>query len=145
MRADLSIQHGGVCDGAEAGKPESEWGRPGCNFANSVVCQKCGVRWTPDDTKYPGKCPQCAEAFAIAVERCASCPLDELDRRRAASLAGQLLEHVLVLDRLVQDLQVPWTDINVEEYDALTALRDERNKFEVEKLARDRESQQQER
>ena len=107
----------------------------GCPNANDVTCQKCGARREVEDTTAPGDCPQCGSRQYV-VNRCDSCPVNELEHVRAHSAAGRLFERVLELEFACDNFSVPWADVTAEEVKGLQILKDERDRFQRERNKR---------
>ena len=77
--------------------------------------------------------------------RCATCPVAEIEYRRAVSPAGRLLERVLELDFDLKHFKLTLSDITVEERDALSILEQERSKWDKEESDRRRDEWDQQR
>ena len=114
-----------LCDGGEEGPR-------GCPNANEVTCQQCGATSEVEDTAAPGKCPQCGNR-QFAVNRCARCPVNELEYVRAHSAAGRLFERVLELEFDCAHFAVPWDEVTAEEVKGLQVLQDERERYQRER------------
>jgi len=114
-----------MCDGGEAG-PRA------CPDANDVKCARCGLVRTVDDTRAPGKCPECGHMLYM-VNRCAHCPLDDLDHARLHSDAGRLLDRILELEFAAATFAIPWTDVTAEEGLGMKILKEERARYQVER------------
>lgn len=108
-----------------------EKGPFGCELAENVACGECGHVWTPLDTSAPGACGQCG-SLSLSVQRCANCPLDDLDFVRGHSRAGWLFERALELEFDVNNFKVPWEEVTAEEVKALQILKSERDKYRLE-------------
>lgn len=110
-----------LCDGGADGPL-------GCGRANDAKCKQCGAVRFVEDTNVLGSCPECGSRNSVA-ERCARCPLDDLDYARAHSAAGRLLNRLLDLEFKLKRLQVPWTEITEEEIKGLQTLESERENY----------------
>jgi hypothetical protein len=109
-------------------------GPRGCQRSDSAVCNKCSTIWRPPDTSLPGRCPTC-ESYEIAIARCDRCPLDALDHVRQRSQAGRLLERVLQLDFVFPaGSALPWGELTCADVKGLQILRQERDKYQREKM-----------
>ena len=102
-----SVRAHELCDGGEEGPR----GRPD---ANEVTCPQCGGR-------------------QLAVNRCARCPVNELEYVRAHSAAGRLFERVLELEFDCAHFAVPWDEVTAEEVGGLQVLQDERERYQRER------------
>ena len=78
------------------------------------------------------KCPAC-QHLEFDCERCASCKQPELERARAESEAGQMLNRLLELDFLTERFKVGLEDVTAEEARGLIVLKEERARREREK------------
>jgi len=128
-----------------------EHGPRDCPQATNVHCAECGYRWECDDTgpantpiyKYAGECEQC-ESTAIVLDRCAECPILELEWQRQNSAVGRWLEHLLLLDFEVKHFPTAQV-ITVEDATGLRILDQERNKYQIEKQKSDIEKMEEQR
>ena len=114
-----------LCDGGEEGPR-------GCPDANEVTCQVCGATCEVEDTAAPGECPQCGSR-QFAVNRCARCPVNELEYVRAHSAAGRLFERMLELEFDCAHFAVPWGEVTAAEVKGLQVLQDERERYQRER------------
>ena len=111
-----------MCDG-EANGPAA------CKDANHVTCGKCGLVWEAEDTRAPGRCPQC-RGLQFTVNRCQHCGLEDLDYARTHSSAGRLFERVLELEFDATHFAIPWSDVTAEEVRGLQILKEERDRYQ---------------
>jgi predicted RNA-binding Zn-ribbon protein involved in translation (DUF1610 family) len=120
-----------LCDGGEDG-PHS------CPDANDATCISCGHVFEVEDTNCVPKCPNCGEKGA-RVNRCARCPLNDLDHARSHSAAGRLLNRLTDLEFDVAKFRVDWADVTAEEALGLRILGDERDRYQREQAKKPRE------
>jgi hypothetical protein len=80
-----------------------------------------------EDTNCIPACPNCG-AKGGRVERCARCPLNDLDYARSHSAAGRLLNRLMDLEFDVGKFRVDWADVTAEEALGLRILADERDR-----------------
>jgi predicted RNA-binding Zn-ribbon protein involved in translation (DUF1610 family) len=109
-----------LCDGGEDGPH-------GCPDANDVTCIACGHVYEVEDTNCIPACPNCGGKSG-RVERCARCPLNDLDYARSHSAAGRLLNRLMDLEFDVGKFRVDWADVTAEEALGLRILADERER-----------------
>ena len=125
------MRAGDLCDGGEDGPH-------GCPDANDVTCCECGYVWEVEDSNCIPACPNCGHKGA-RVNRCARCPLNDLDHARAHSAAGRLLNRLMDLEFDVAKFRVDWADVTAEEALGLRILADERDKYQREQAKKPRE------
>ena len=84
-----------------------------------------------DDAGAPGPCPSCGK-HGFTINRCPTCPLDDLDHVRSTSAAGQLLERVFHLEFVTTNFSMDWGLVSAEEVQGLRALKEERDRWQAE-------------
>ena len=118
------MRAGDLCGGGEDGPA-------GCPDANDVACIECGNVYEVEDTNCIPPCPNCHRKGG-RIERCARCPLNDLDYARSHSAAGRLLGRLLDLEFDVGKFKVDWADVTAEEALGLRILADERERYQRE-------------
>jgi hypothetical protein len=76
----------------------------------------------------------------VTIERCEQCPLDELDKVRAQTAVGRLLDRVNDLDFETTRFRVSLEEVPADEFIGLRVLEQER----VKRLQEDRAEQEEE-
>jgi hypothetical protein len=117
-----------------------------CPEADTVKCVACEYRWQPEsgDVNVPGPCPSCDQNASVA-ERCASCPVVEVEYYRASSSTGQLLDRVLEHDFDCKHYRIDPGAVSADVREGLKVLESERSRWEKEsreKADQEREEQQ---
>ena len=108
-------------------------GASACPLADTVKCIACEYRWQPEstDVNVPGSCPSCEQNASVA-ERCASCPVVEVEHFRAITSTGQLLDRVLEHEFDCKHYQIDPGDVPADVREGLKVLEQERTRWEKE-------------
>lgn len=105
-----------------------------------VKCVACQYIWEPEsgDVNAPGGCPNC-DQWASVAERCASCPVLEVEHYRSTSSAGQLLDRVLEHEFDCKHYHIDPGGVSAEVREGLKILESERVRWESETREKQRQ------
>lgn len=104
-----------------------------CGERKTCLCEKCGHEWAIQCT--PELCPRCGASWRdLEIQRCARCPLGELERAGDGPV-GQLLRRVFDLRFLLErpGFGLGLEDLTAEEFALLKLIERERPELEVKK------------
>ncbi|HEY6272618.1 MAG TPA: hypothetical protein VIX19_11580 [Terriglobales bacterium] len=103
----------------------------------------CEYLWEPEsgDVNAPGGCPNCGQ-WASVVERCASCPVVEVEHYRSITATGQFLDQVLEHDFDCRHYSVDAGSVRADIREGLKVLEAERTRWETESREKAEEERQ---
>ena len=100
-----------------------------CAAADIYGCHNCGT--TFQSKTDPDGCPDCASRDLV-TERCIDCPARKLEEAMAGPLGGVLQRSMQIETALQLGFSHPLSETTCEEFAAVTFIREERLRREVE-------------
>jgi hypothetical protein len=134
----LVLREDALCFGAkdcQLARKGNKWRCMACTTLDESDAFKNGDN--PEDNVFG--CSNCGSSTAWQLERCDTCPRNQVVKMRMESPQWPVLVRALDLEKLTTDFSVNWSDVDAKEAEALQILKQERARLQSEQFKKQQE------